>query len=329
MSTCGHSPDPRYRLLGGEGLRAEVFVPPSDEAMALLRLAPRWTSMEIDAPPSLRRGIRNALVAPFTQLTFLSFDLQYFLFGVFHQTWTARAGHLLGMGLVILFLMAGFSQLTAGWSGFDGGAAFATLLLSWYAAISRDARLARWWLVMLPIVGALYMGSKAFLLATAGSSGPWAQPWLLIFASAFIVSISHGAEPLFPPRAGDPRRWLSVREFVFGPEDQRSSPALAAGRLARVAAYPFIGMLDELWAAPRLFPYTILSLMFRFGYAPAARAVLDDRARRALESGNPAVDFVGIGGGVGLRLDDQVRPGPGSAPPPGSPSPGASLRPGA
>lgn len=302
MST--QAPPPPYRLRSAEGLYTEVFVPPSDEALALLRLAPRWMSMDADAPPSFRRVVRDALVAPFTQLTFLSFDLQYFLFGVFHQTWTARAGHLVGMSLVTLFLMAGFSKLTAGWPGFDGGAAIAALLLSWYAATSRDARLALWWLVMLPVVGLLYLGSQAFLHATAGSTSPWAQPWLLIFAAAAIVSLSHGGEPLFPPRAGDPHRWLTLREFVCGPPEAPISRRLMARRALRVMIFPFIGMLDELWASPRLLPYNILALMFRCGYAPQRRAELDERARRAVASGNPAVDFVGIGGGVGLRLRD-------------------------
>ena len=42
-----------------------------------------------------------------------------------------------------------------------------------------------------------------------------------------------------------------------------------------------LGWLDELWASPRLLPYNLLRLMMAAAYAPALRAVLDERARRA------------------------------------------------
>jgi hypothetical protein len=70
-----------------------------------------------------------------------------------------------------------------------------------------------------------------------------------------------------------------------------------------VAAYPFIGMVDEIWASPRLLPYNILRLMLAAGYAPSVREVLDDRARRGLANRNPALDYVGVGGGTFIDVD--------------------------
>lgn len=289
-----------YRLIGADQVHTEVFVEPSDEARALLRLAPRLIDQQPEGPLSARRLLRDALVAPFTQLTFLSFDLQDFLFGVFHTTWTARMGHLVGMTLVNLFLMAGFSELTAALPGVDGGALYAGALLCWYAAISRDARLALWWLAMVPVVGGLYALSQAFLVHTTGLTAAWSSPWLLVLASALVISLSHAPEPRFPPRAGDPLAWVSVPDFVRGPAGARNPSVRVLRRALRVALYPWIGLVDELWASPRLLPYNVLHLLFAVGYAPRRAAELQDRVDRALASGNPAIDFVGIGGGVVL-----------------------------
>lgn len=294
----------RYRPTGPGADLAEVFVEPSDEARALLRYAPLFVGQAPGAPASVRRHLRDAMVAPFTQLTFLSFDLQYFLFAVFHTTRIARLGHLLGMAGVNLFLMAGLTQASAALPGIDGGAVYAALILCWYAAISRDARLALWWGVMVPVVGALLALAHAFLAARVHVPGPWTSPWLLVLASAFVVSLSHAFEPRLPPRAGHPLRWMSIREFVLGPPDAPAPVPQALRRALRVAIYPWIGLVDELWAAPRLLPYNVLDLMFRLGYAPRHYARLQDHARRALASGNPAVDFVGIGGGVSLGPAD-------------------------
>lgn len=288
----------------------QVFVEPSEEAMLLLSWAPGWLGQSPDAPATLSHGLRNLLVAPLTQFTFLSFNLQYFLFQVFHRTWLARVSHLVGMALLNLFLMAGLSQLTAGsatwpWGGLDGGALYATALLSWYAAISRDARLPLWWLAMVPVVGGLYLASRAFLVADPlGLS-----PWLLVLASAAFISLSHVSEPFLPPRAGDPQRWVPVRAFVLGPPQALHPPGQILRRALRVFAFLCFGLLQELWAAPRLLPYTILDLLFSLGYAPRRRDALMALTQRAIDSGNPALDFVGIGGGTPLALSP-IPPGP-------------------
>ena len=120
-----------------------------------------------------------------------------------------------------------------------------------------------------------------------------------------MVSLSHAFEPLFPPRAGHPLRWLSIGAYVRGPDGARRT-AMAL-RAARVASFIVLGFFNELWASPRLLPYNVLRLMLRAGYAPALRAVLDERARRAWASGNPALDFVGIGGGTFLAPPSDAR----------------------
>jgi hypothetical protein len=67
-------------------LAAEVYRPPSDEALCLVRHAPWLTSPEQgQAAPAARLWLQ-LLIAPMTQLTLVSFDLQAFLFLVFHRS---------------------------------------------------------------------------------------------------------------------------------------------------------------------------------------------------------------------------------------------------
>ncbi len=279
---------------------AEIFCEPSTEAHRLLRHLGALTT-----PPGGRgslpwRTVRAFLVAPISQLTFLSFDLQMFLFDVFHTTLPARVGHFVGMTAVNLLALALLVQATGTpWSA----VVVAASLLGWYAAMARATRLALWWAVMVVVLGGIAFG--ACTLAAA------ATPHTLrvaLFVAGLALSLSHSFEPLFPPRAGDPLRWVPIRTFVLGDDGARNGVARSLLRALRVGMYPFIGMVGEMWASPRLLPYNVLRAMLRVGYAPALRAELDDRARRALASGNPALDYVGIGGGTFLAPPHRTAP---------------------
>ncbi len=270
---------------------AEMFCEPSGEALRLLRWLGPLTTPRDGRGALPWRALRCFLVAPLTQLTFVSFDLQMFLFDVFHTTRVARAGHLLGMLGVNLFAMALAAHATgSAW----GGAALAALLLAWYAVVAREVRLWLWWASMVPVVAAL--------LAAGVSLAPLSARTLAagLAASGAVISLSHSFEPLFPPRAGDPLRWLPAREYVLGARGAPTSAAVACARALRVGSFALIGWFDEVWASPRLLPYNVLRLLMAAGYAPSLRAELDARARRAWASGNPALDYVGIGGGTFL-----------------------------
>ena len=169
--------------------------------------------------------------------------------------------------------------------------------------MARATRLALWWLVMVGVVGALLAAACA--LAGVATTRTLVAGFV---ASGAVISLSHAFEPLFPPRAGDPMRWLPVPAYVFGEGGVRHGVATSMKRALRVAAYPFIGWIDEVWASPRLLPYNVLRAMLGAGYAPALRAALDERARRALASGNPALDYVGIGGGTFLAPPHRTAP---------------------
>ncbi|MFO0609561.1 MAG: hypothetical protein U0324_40735 [Polyangiales bacterium] len=278
---------PRFAFASAD---AELFCEPSGEALRLLRwLGPLTTPTDGRGPLPLR-ALRHALVAPFTQLTLVSFDLQMFLFDVFHTSVGARVGHFVGMAGVNLFAMA-IAARAAGspW----GGVAYAAVLLAWYAAVAHSRRLWLWWAATVPLVGALLAGA-AWLSARDGRTLA-----LGFAASGAVISFSHLFEPRLPPRVGDPFRWTTPRTYVLGPLGERGAAATAA-RALFLGSYVVLGWLNELWAAPRLLPYNLLRLLMAAGYAPALRAVLDERARRAWASGNPALDYVGIGGGTFL-----------------------------
>ena len=290
------SPRPRPRVvLHAAAPGAEMFCAPSREAVRLLRWAPAVFSPREGLGSLPARALRSLLIAPFTQLTFVSFDLQMFLFDVLHTSTAARVGHAVGMAGVTLFAMALAAHALGPW----GGALVAAVLLAWYGAVARAAGLRGWWAAMVPVVGALWAGA-------AWVSGAWSGSGLLagLLASGWVVAGSHIPEPLYPARAGDPHRWMTLREFVLGPPSARLGWRAASLRAARVAADPLIGLCNELWASPRLLPYNVLRLMLAAGYAPELKRVLDDRAARALASGNPALDYVGIGGGTFLAVED-------------------------
>jgi len=279
----------------------EMFVPPSREAMCLTRLARGLVAPRTGRGSLLSRGARSFLVAPFTQLTFVSFDLQAFLFDVFHTTWVARIGHFVGMTGVNFFLMVAAGAL----AGPAGVLAYAALILAWYAVVARAAGLPGWWFATAPLVGGLAAGALAWPAWTAGLPGWASAPWVGLAASAAVISFSHAPEPWFPPRAGDPLRWTKVTAFIRG-----TGPDAARGRwlrVLRVGMYPWIGMVDEFWAAPRLLPYNLLRVMLAFGYAPELKVELDSWKDRALASGQPALDYVGIGGGAFLSEDGTPR----------------------
>jgi hypothetical protein len=61
------------------------------------------------------------------------------------------------------------------------------------------------------------------------------------------------------------------------------------------------GTIDEIVASPRLLPVLLLELLWLFGHDPERRAHWRTFFARAIASGNPALDYIGIGGPTPLR----------------------------
>lgn len=301
----------------------EVFVRPSREARWLARRL-AW----LIAPPDGRqrwytRAVGFVVVAPFTQLTVSSFDLQLFLFQVFHRRIWSRLGHALFMPAVNFFVMVALAQLRLGphptghgWSGpsANGATAYGLFLVAWYLLVALESRLLLWWALTAPLTLGLAFAADAYychyfvldasrrtaLAPTVAAANPYLWAW----ASAQMIMLSHVPEPLLPPRVTDAWRWTSVRDFLLGRGAARRSWPRVLGRALLLLVQVVSGAANEFWASARLMPYSLLLLMFRVGYEPARAARARSYVERATASGNPAVDFVGIGGGAFLRPDD-------------------------
>lgn len=129
-----------------------LYQAPSREARWLVDKAGWLTSPANGQPRTLGALGLRLLIAPMTQLTFVSFDLQAFLFLVFHKSFAARFGHGVFMITLNVFLMAALRP-------FHGALAFTALLLAWYGAVAFATGLRGWFALTAPIVLALYVAS--------------------------------------------------------------------------------------------------------------------------------------------------------------------------
>ncbi len=234
----------------------------------------------------------------------MAFDLQCYLYQVFHTTWTARLGHLFGMTSEVLFLLAAATSLplTSTAPGLHGGHALAAVLCAWHGAVALRAGLRLWALLALAMPIALLATVEAVVVpalhATAAGGGPAAVTSALLaaLASAAVVACSHLPEPTIPPRAISGHRWRSVPDYVLGWGEAPLSALHKLGRGLRVAAFLPLGVVNEAWAGLRLMPYGWLFVAMRLGYAPVRWAELQAREAAGLASGQPAPDYVGVGG---------------------------------
>jgi hypothetical protein len=278
-------------------LDAEVYRPPSAEARRLVRRVAWLTSPARGEAPVGTRLALQLLIAPMTQLTFFSFELQAFLFLVFHRHRVAIVGHALFMTTVNLFLLATLREVAVAHTAagtLDAGLLYAALLLVWYGGVALQARLPGWFAASVPIVAGLY--TLAGPLGGLCRARLHLSPAWGIVASAMLVALSHSAEPHLPPRTVDPWRWVPLREYLVAPGGAWARLV----RLAYLGVVFVIGSAAEAWASLRLMHYNWLMLMMRLGYAPARRAELEGWAERAWATGQPALDFVGSGGGTFL-----------------------------
>jgi hypothetical protein len=178
----------------------------------------------------------------------------------------------------------------------NSGLPYAVLLLVWYGGVAYAARLRAWFAVTVPVVALLYLASgplAAFCQRTMHVSPAWG-----VALSALLLALSHGAEAFMPPRTVHPWRWTSVRDYVHAPGLNLGHRVLRALHLVVITV---LGAGAEAWASLRLMPYNWLMLMMRLGYAPQRRAELQDWAERAWATGQPALDFIGTGGGTFLQ----------------------------
>jgi hypothetical protein len=61
------------------------------------------------------------------------------------------------------------------------------------------------------------------------------------------------------------------------------------------------GTIDELIAGPRLLPLVVLNILWKFGFLKELRKKYLNYSTMSLADGNPALDYIGTGGGTLLR----------------------------
>jgi hypothetical protein len=255
-------------------------------------------------------------VTPLAHVTFLNVDYQVYLNQIFHTSRVAKVGHGVCIPLNVLLLFYGLAQFT--WPGthpaehaprpllLNAGLVLLVVLALWYGALAVKLKSPLLGLVLAVWLGGLWAAgntlySLAFTLEPAARTWWLPTPWYLapLFWMGIVSGLqawSHLGEPLVPPRANGTRRWLPVRSYILGDASAPHRGASLVRRAVEVFVGSVWGTVDEWWASSKLLPIVTLDWLWRLGYRPEERAVFESRAARAIASGDPALDYVGVGG---------------------------------
>jgi hypothetical protein len=311
-------PDLSHYLHDAEA--GEVWVRPTDEMLWWTRTFGRWIAPAPGAESAAAKLLGVVLVTPSAHFANMSLYFQQYLYDVFHQTKVAKVGHYVCMPLINMMVLVFFAQFSV-WSGsgaFHVDAALVTTiaLCLWYVAQATFNGVPWLGVAMVPVTLATYAAAMAYWHAfglppeqatwVAPTEAPY-NPLLWIALLSFVQAASHGPEPKLPPRVSGTAHWMSLWQFLFGRPGARHGPARVVWHAIRAAAQIVFGALDEFWASWRLIPFNVLELMAWLGYRPETYARTKALARRAIAHGDPAIDFIGVGGGAVIR-DPDARP---------------------
>jgi hypothetical protein len=300
------SPD-RY-LQRVEGLDAQIWVEPSRGQLFWLRHAPTLFGPPPDATSRLARWWARwwaiATVAPSTNVTVLNLRYQSYLNNVFHRTKLARVGHAVCMPVIVAAMLAALCSVRLG-----SAPAFPGLHLAVNASLPAAAALAVWWVAWAvkerdPLWGAscVVLAFALYVVAnTAYDLRIASAPLAWVVLGSLLQAGSHVLEPL-PPRVTRSPHWIPVVEYLLGPPSCRHSAGRTIRRAGQFAAQTAFGTLDELVASPRLLPVLLMEVLWLAGHDPDRRTAWKALVARAIASGNPALDYIGVGGSTFLRI---------------------------
>jgi len=263
----------------------------------------------------LSRAANMVLVVPLTLLTPLSLSYQAYLNRIFHRRWPAKIGHSAFIPVTTWLIMLASSSIfgqrphgheltIANLTLMNGAAVVALVLAVYYAAWAALERAPLWGVTMVGIVAALWLGANVqFTLTHADDpSKPFYAAWrtfhnpyMWMAITSVGQALSHIPEPDLPPRLSGLPDWMSIRDYLSIPVESHTPSR--AGRLARLAAHFVFGPIDEWLAAARLFPVYVLELLWALGYRRERREAIHALAARSIATKNPALDFIGTGGG--------------------------------
>lgn len=285
-----------------------------------MRLAPSLFAPRDGRGGAFTRAIGMVLVVPLTILTPLSLTYQAYLNRIFHRSITARVGHSALIPVTTWLVMLACASLVGprpvthdlgveNLFMLNGAAIVAAFLAVYYAAWAAIERDAVWGVTLVALVFGMWIGANAqFTLTHADDPNApfyaaWRtphNPWMWMAITSLGQALSHIREPDLPPRLNGTNDWVPLRAYFLGPLAKSDHPATkqpCVGRCARMISHFFFGPIDEWIASPRLLPVYVLEGLWCLGHRRERRAAIHALADASLERGNPALDYIGTGGG--------------------------------
>lgn len=240
-------------------------------------------------------------------VTFLNLEYQVYLNQVLHTSGGAWLTHLvcIPLNVGLLFYALAIHTGSPGSLFMNAGLVVLALLAAWYTGMALKLRSGLWAGASLMVLAGLWVLANVCASLAVGAVGAGAelawylQPITLIALVSGLQAYSHLFEEHVPPRANFQERWQPVREFIWGDPATTSLRA----RLQRLAWTPIGGLwgiFDEWWASAKLMPLYLLELLWAMGYRRAQRDYFRGLSLEALASGDPALDWVGVGGGASV-----------------------------
>jgi hypothetical protein len=295
-----------------DGVDAQIWVGPSRGQLFWLRHAPTLFGPSPDSSGSLVRWWAIATVTPSTNITGLNLRYQSYLNTLFHRTRLAKVGHAVCMPVIVTAMLAALCPLRLVSvpalpglalpinASLPAAVALATWWV-WWAVKERDALWGTCGVVLAAVLYTLADTAYQFGAHPMGNVPLGAAPVVWMLLGSLLQAGSHILEPL-PPRVTRSVHWVPVAAYLLGPAGHRNRRVTVLRRGGQLAAQTVFGTLDELVASPRLLPVLLLELLWAAGHNPDRQAIWKRQTAQAIASGNPALDYIGIGGPTPLRI---------------------------
>jgi len=273
-----------------EGIEAQIWVAPSRGQLFWLRHAPALCG---SSTGRFARWWGIATVAPSTNVTVLNLRYQSYLNNVFHRTRLARVGHAVCMPVIVASMLAVLCPVRLGSApGVNASLPAAVGLAVWWSVWAVKERDPLWGGCCVVLAAGLY---------AVVNTVPVPAPVVWLVVGSLVQAGSHLLEPL-PPRVTRSPHWVAVSTYLRGAPGRRHSPGTVLRRGGQLAAQTVFGTLDELVASPRLLPVLLMEVLWLTGHDPQRRTAWKAMTARAIASGNPALDYIGVGGSTPLRI---------------------------
>jgi len=289
-----------------------ILYPASDEMKFWNDACECFVAQDLENQTCIQRLVGRIFVVPLTNLTGFSLYYQSYLTEIFHTRFLTKLSHYSMMPLVNFFVMVWLAQWTFSTQPShrvtdvfvaNGAMVYAIVVLFWWTLWGFISK-TRWLgpgmlmpLFLLYILSTLYYQLTRELNPSIRKwyqpcYNVWYNPIIWMWVAAFFQAAGHAFEGVVPPRVNGSTHWLSIRATI---ESGGCSGVLA------IFFQIFFGTFDEFIASPRLLPLLFIRVAYGMGYMPEQWQLIQTLASLALAHGNPALDYIGEGGGIPLE----------------------------